>query len=320
MIQLGLSGTFPGRWPSRAYRGPYKPSASRGTSDLESGLIGTPRVAPHRCGLKPKRSCLKGSRERALLSRRLEESSDREDDYDVSVQGARRMKYREKSNYADLDVRCIITGNIYRSHGRSRAEWKVQTADDRRQRRKENTESTVRQILEEMRMIAEEMRAMSRSRLRASHFPVEFSLRISWVGTHISGIYLEKDSKGMDNEALARREIEDVEVGLRHDLAHGNMVRNQQAGDCPIKHKCDRSRHPAVMMSSQTGRTHLENQERIYIAASRRGDHSIEARVALARMASKIHKWRTGKGFRITHEIVMNEEMYEEEEDVIPTM
>ncbi|KAK3321624.1 hypothetical protein B0H66DRAFT_176642 [Apodospora peruviana] len=68
----------------------------------------------------------------------------------------------------------------------------------------------------------------------------------------------------------------------------------------------------------KTGRTHLENQERAYIAASRRGDRSIEARVASARQASDIHKRRTGKGFRITEQIVQQEEMYEEEEDFIP--
>ncbi len=37
-----------------------------------------------------------------------------------------------------------------------------------------------------------------------------------------------------------------------------------------------------------------------------------------ARMASEIHKRRTGKGFRITEEIVMKEEMYEEEDDDLP--
>jgi hypothetical protein len=40
--------------------------------------------------------------------------------------------------------------------------------------------------------------------------------------------------------------------------------------------------------------------------------------VQSARMASEIHKKRTGKGFRITEEIVMKEEMYEEEEDEFP--
>ncbi|TLD23870.1 hypothetical protein PspLS_06473 [Pyricularia sp. CBS 133598] len=61
-----------------------------------------------------------------------------------------------------------------------------------------------------------------------------------------------------------------------------------------------------------------ENQERAYIAASRRSDRSLEARVASARLASEIHKKRTGKGFKITEEIVSKEEMYEEEEDDIP--
>lgn len=69
---------------------------------------------------------------------------------------------------------------------------------------------------------------------------------------------------------------------------------------------------------SKTERSHEENQERAYIAASRRADRSIEARVQSARMASEIHKKRTGKGFKISEEIVMKEEMYEEEEDDLP--
>ncbi|KAJ9148487.1 hypothetical protein NKR23_g4800 [Pleurostoma richardsiae] len=68
----------------------------------------------------------------------------------------------------------------------------------------------------------------------------------------------------------------------------------------------------------KTERSHEENQERAYIAASRRADRSIEARVQSARMASEIHKKRTGKGFKISEEIVMKEEMYEEEEDDLP--
>lgn len=68
----------------------------------------------------------------------------------------------------------------------------------------------------------------------------------------------------------------------------------------------------------QTERSHEENQERAYIAASRRTDRSLEARVQSARMASEIHKRRTGKSFRISEEIVLKEEMYEEEDDDLP--
>ncbi|KAG6094470.1 hypothetical protein E4U31_006263 [Claviceps sp. LM219 group G6] len=70
--------------------------------------------------------------------------------------------------------------------------------------------------------------------------------------------------------------------------------------------------------AKKTERSHEENQERAYIAASRRVDRSIEARVQSARMASEIHKKRTGKGFKITEEIVLKEEMYEEEDDDLP--
>jgi hypothetical protein len=65
---------------------------------------------------------------------------------------------------------------------------------------------------------------------------------------------------------------------------------------------------------SASGRTHEENQERAYIAASRRSDRSIEARLESARRASEIHKRRCGRGLRVTEEAVMNEEMYEEED------
>lgn len=71
-------------------------------------------------------------------------------------------------------------------------------------------------------------------------------------------------------------------------------------------------------MMRKTERTHEENQERAYIAASRRTDRSLEARMESARRASEIHKRRTGKALKITEQDVVNEEMYEEEEDDLP--
>lgn len=84
----------------------------------------------------------------------------------------------------------------------------------------------------------------------------------------------------------------------------------------------------------KTERTHEENQERYvksavdhgvvltihraYIAASRRSDRSLEARVESARRASEIHKRRTGRSLRVTEQDVVNEEMYEEEDDDLP--
>ncbi|KAF2747564.1 hypothetical protein M011DRAFT_477190 [Sporormia fimetaria CBS 119925] len=62
-------------------------------------------------------------------------------------------------------------------------------------------------------------------------------------------------------------------------------------------------------------RTGLENRERAYIAASRRSDRSLEARIVSAQMASQVHKERTGRAFRITERDVLNEEMYEEEDE-----
>ncbi|KAK3072831.1 hypothetical protein LTR53_006106 [Teratosphaeriaceae sp. CCFEE 6253] len=68
----------------------------------------------------------------------------------------------------------------------------------------------------------------------------------------------------------------------------------------------------------KTERTHEENQERAYIAASRRSDRSLEARVESARRASEIHKRRTGRSLRVSEQDVINEEMYEEEDDDLP--
>ncbi|KAL6721172.1 hypothetical protein ACLMJK_000274 [Lecanora helva] len=75
---------------------------------------------------------------------------------------------------------------------------------------------------------------------------------------------------------------------------------------------------PMSQKPLKTERTHEENQERAYIAASRRSDRSLEARVESARRASEIHKRRTGRSLRVTEQDVVNEEMYEEEDDDLP--
>ncbi|KAJ5185102.1 hypothetical protein N7472_009942 [Penicillium cf. griseofulvum] len=59
-------------------------------------------------------------------------------------------------------------------------------------------------------------------------------------------------------------------------------------------------------------RSREENQERAFIAASRRKDRSLDARLESANRASMLHKKRTGKAFHITKEIVDKEAMYEE--------
>lgn len=76
---------------------------------------------------------------------------------------------------------------------------------------------------------------------------------------------------------------------------------------------------PAASKPVKSERTHEENQERAYIAASRRSDRSLEARIESARRASEIHKKRTGRGLRVTEQDVVNEEMYEEEDEDLPT-
>ncbi|KAF2685550.1 hypothetical protein K458DRAFT_299694 [Lentithecium fluviatile CBS 122367] len=81
----------------------------------------------------------------------------------------------------------------------------------------------------------------------------------------------------------------------------------------------DRRSTFAATKPVKTERTHEENQERAYIAASRRSDRSLEARIESARRASEIHKKRTGRALRVTEQDVVNEEMYEEEDDDLPT-
>ncbi|KAL3445731.1 hypothetical protein BJX65DRAFT_280739 [Aspergillus insuetus] len=63
---------------------------------------------------------------------------------------------------------------------------------------------------------------------------------------------------------------------------------------------------------SANHRTKEENQERAFIAASRRKDRSLDARIESANRASALHKNRTGRALHITRSIVENEAMYEE--------
>lgn len=65
-------------------------------------------------------------------------------------------------------------------------------------------------------------------------------------------------------------------------------------------------------------RKSTENKERAYVAASRRSDRSIEARLESARRASEIHEERTGKALIVSEAIVLNDEMYEEEDKSMP--
>lgn len=58
--------------------------------------------------------------------------------------------------------------------------------------------------------------------------------------------------------------------------------------------------------------TPANSPARAFIAASRRKDRSLDARLESANRASMLHKKRTGKAFHITKEIVEKEAMYEE--------
>ncbi|KAF3194196.1 hypothetical protein TWF225_008355 [Orbilia oligospora] len=75
---------------------------------------------------------------------------------------------------------------------------------------------------------------------------------------------------------------------------------------------------PTRNSTLRTERTHEENQERAYIAASHRTDRSLEARMESARRASEIHKQRTGKFFKITEKAVLAGEVYMDDDDEIP--
>ncbi|KAK4143069.1 uncharacterized protein C8A04DRAFT_29297 [Dichotomopilus funicola] len=65
----------------------------------------------------------------------------------------------------------------------------------------------------------------------------------------------------------------------------------------------------------KTQRTHEENQERAYIAASRRADRDIEHRIRSALKASECRRKRTGRGLKITRKAVIGDEQYESEDD-----
>ncbi|KAJ2904577.1 hypothetical protein MKZ38_007776 [Zalerion maritima] len=58
-----------------------------------------------------------------------------------------------------------------------------------------------------------------------------------------------------------------------------------------------------------------KNCERAFTAASRRSDRDIDARYQSALTASDMHFLRTSKYLRVTRNMVMNEEMYEEEDN-----
>ncbi|KAK4157705.1 hypothetical protein C8A00DRAFT_29389 [Chaetomidium leptoderma] len=75
---------------------------------------------------------------------------------------------------------------------------------------------------------------------------------------------------------------------------------------------CSDATEPPV---KRTHRTHEENQERAYIAASRRADRNIEHRIRSALKASECRKKRTGRGLKITREAVMGDEQYESEDE-----
>ncbi|KAL2137123.1 hypothetical protein VTI74DRAFT_8755 [Chaetomium olivicolor] len=77
----------------------------------------------------------------------------------------------------------------------------------------------------------------------------------------------------------------------------------------------DSSSEMADLPLKRTQRTHEENQERAYIAASRRADRDIEHRIRSALKASECRKKRTGRGLKITREAVLGDEQYESDDE-----
>ncbi|CAK7197818.1 hypothetical protein SEUCBS139899_000467 [Sporothrix eucalyptigena] len=59
----------------------------------------------------------------------------------------------------------------------------------------------------------------------------------------------------------------------------------------------------------------FKNRERAYVAASRRTDRTIEARIVSAQMASRYHLRLYGRALRINEEVVRGDGIYEEIED-----
>lgn len=82
----------------------------------------------------------------------------------------------------------------------------------------------------------------------------------------------------------------------------------------------DRSRLENQERSVQINHTTFpfptDNRRRAYIAASRRTDRGLNARMQSARRASEIHQKRTGRALRVTEAEVLNEALYEEITDV----
>ncbi|KAF2278542.1 uncharacterized protein EI97DRAFT_440991 [Westerdykella ornata] len=83
----------------------------------------------------------------------------------------------------------------------------------------------------------------------------------------------------------------------------------------PVRdHNAPRANPSPTKPTGVVKRSHLENKERAYVAASRRSDRSLEARLESAHQASNIHFERTGRRLVVNADIVEREEMYEEED------
>ncbi|KAK3342006.1 hypothetical protein B0T25DRAFT_523200 [Lasiosphaeria hispida] len=82
------------------YVGPYRPNPFL-TRDQDSGLIEVPRVPPHRSDLKPAKSCLKRGKKNTKKPR-----------------GQNQVRTHFRTPHEEVELRCIITGHVYKPHAR----------------------------------------------------------------------------------------------------------------------------------------------------------------------------------------------------------
>ncbi|KAK3382077.1 hypothetical protein B0T24DRAFT_685837 [Lasiosphaeria ovina] len=107
------------------YPGPFVALPSQ-IADCVSGLISSPRVPPHRSGLRPGKSCLKSSAPRVSSSA-----------------GSKQVSFQHGEE--DLKLRCMITGQVHPPKFRDRKQYKrdiyeLREANARAKRKSESEE------------------------------------------------------------------------------------------------------------------------------------------------------------------------------------
>jgi len=111
-----------------------------------------------------------------------------------------------------------------------------------------------------------------------------------------------------------------TDKGIRKVVSGYEYRKDKSSNECTWWQFCGKEENFSNLPSKavETERTYEDNLERVYIAASRRSDRSLEARVESARRASEIHEKRTGRSLGVTEQDVLIGEMYEETDDDLP--